>query len=263
VTSLPVRAFHGAVTLLLLYPSLVFALAAHRNLPCTDCHLTAPEPGEIQVLLDTVDSLCRSCHRIRVQNSHPTDFFPTRDLPEAFPLDYDSRLTCATCHDFHKSLSASGTYLLRGDLKGTEFCRSCHGPDQPLTGLRPQTVLEHLRGAFVAHGKSYTLPGSEEFDVDEVSLYCLSCHDGSMGPQARYCLPDRGEECTSHGIGMDFQRRAVMNPGLRSIESVSPLISLYQGRVGCASCHSLYFKEAALLTVERAQGYLCQQCHPK
>ncbi len=123
--------------------------------------------------------------------------------------------------------------------------------------------MHHLFAVFVAHAKAYTAPQMGNYMIDGISSGCLNCHDGQVGPFARYCLPSQGEQCTNHPIGVEYSLASATNLGLRSLESVSPLISLYEGRVGCASCHSHYSLEKKLLTVEKMQGILSQQCHPK
>jgi len=221
---------------------------------CDGCHLTDPAEG-VMVFNADIDILCRNCHDLPKINSHPSDIASEMAVPPGFWLDDSGRLNCATCHDPHPGLGEDAPFMLRGTARDIEFCRLCHPVSASDEGMP-------LAAVFVAHGRSYTLPVSGS-ELDKISADCLSCHEGSGGPHVDYCLllENMERNCTGHIIGADYAERAARNRGLRSLEGLSGNISLYEGKVGCASCHSIYSTEERKLVMNNSGSALCKECH--
>jgi len=51
-----------------------------------------------------------------------------------------------------------------------------------------------------------------------------------------------------------------MSP-LKPAEMLDERIRLFDSRVGCGTCHSLYSKRAALLVMSNSRSNLCLSCH--
>lgn len=243
--------------------TVVEAQQSHDSAACESCHLSSPTSGGIAIYTDDIDKLCSACHQVSVVNSHPSGFTPGRELPKIFWLDLGGKLNCATCHDFHPDESTSSPFLLRSSGHNTDFCKHCHAAAQPPPPGRPEMIMEHLGTSFVAHRKAYTQPKGNSSVLDGITTNCLDCHNGASGPIPEYCLPDDKAPCNSHMIGADYAIAAAVNGELRSLSDLSPLVSLYEGKVGCASCHSIYSSEDMLLVFNNKGSAICRECHLK
>lgn len=230
---------------------------------CEECHLVAPTAGQKGIFVYDIDYLCRRCHELSLKNSHPSEMAPSMKMPTGFLLDWQGRMTCGTCHDLHAENTVQNPYLLRGNVAGREFCALCH---QRL--LTAKGVHQAITG--IAHVKSWTPPDRETLGrvLDAVSVECISCHEGSVGPTASFSIA--GEETLSfqgrnfsHPIGMDYGEAASRNRQLRAPDYLSPLVSLYEGKVGCTSCHSPFSREADMLVISNRGSALCLECHLK
>ncbi|WP_020676271.1 cytochrome c3 family protein [Geopsychrobacter electrodiphilus] len=229
---------------------------------CETCHLTSPHKGSKNLFTMDIDTLCIECHDLALKNSHPTKMIPSMNVPEYFFLDWQGRVNCATCHDPHDKESKM---MLRSDARGRSFCETCHKGG----------VLQgrHVAASGMAHAKNWTPPSSDSIGqiLDPVSLECLVCHEGSVGPAAEVQIGSRssgqGLSYTgpgfSHPIGVDYGQAAARNKELRRLDDLSPLISLYEGKVGCASCHNQFSHEGDMLVFSNRGSALCLECHIK
>lgn len=222
---------------------------------CDRCHLS-PD-SEQMIFLRDIDYLCKDCHRENVF-SHPSGQRPNIEIPEQFPLDWAGRMTCATCHTVHEEKK----YLLRGTERGRRFCYSCHkGTFESHQGI------DHL-----AHSESAG-SGRDQQDagfltsIDSVSLECMGCHDSSVGSSASTKM--RGiwshDSGGSHPIGIAYMRAFMKKKGsLVHPSRMNPSVKLFDGKIGCGSCHNIFSKEKSLLTVKQGRrAGLCLSCHMK
>ena len=227
---------------------------------CGSCHLTEPEQGKPSRFARSISFLCLECHSVPRDNSHPIGIVPSMQVPEDFMLDWSGKMTCVTCHDPHSS--AENQYL-RTEARGQGFCNLCH------RGLLPMQD-PHVGTVSIAHSKQgiYNEDSSLAQILDRVSMECLSCHDGVIASDASYKIV--GEDAVtyqrdglSHPIGMDYRRSALRGRELRPVETLSPYIALYDGKVGCASCHNPYSGQHRMLTMNNTGSALCLECHIK
>lgn len=230
---------------------------------CEMCHLNDPVPGDPGLFVLDIDSLCSGCHLMPEKNSHPSRILPSQPVPEGFPLDWQGRVTCATCHDPHAEDFQSNPDLLRSEARGRYFCLLCH--ERLLADSN-----SHLGVGGMAHAKSSTQPDRETLErvLDRFSLECLECHDGLIGPDPGYrVLGDESltyrERMLSHPIGVDYREAARRSRHLKPMETLPPLISLYEGKVGCGSCHNPYSRELGMLVFSDRRSALCLSCHDK
>jgi len=229
---------------------------------CESCHLTSPRKGSKNIFTMDIDTLCIQCHELAVKNSHPTKMIPSMDVPGYFFLDWQGRINCATCHDPHDK---NRDTMLRTEARGRIFCELCH-KNGVLKG-------RHVAASGMAHSKNWTPPTAESFGqiLDRVSLECLVCHEGSVGPAADMQIGSRaaGQALSysgpgfTHPIGIDYAQAAARDKQLRRLDDLSPLVSLYEGKVGCASCHNQFSHEGDMLVFSNRGSALCLECHIK
>lgn len=230
---------------------------------CETCHLQEPQlQGETLIFNYDIDYLCNYCHEIPGTNSHPSQIFPSMAMPKGFPLDWQGRMTCATCHDPHLEAWGINPHLLRGGVTGRQFCALCH------SNLEEPGSEHHI--AEIVHAQNALTPTQEEINgyLDRISIECVSCHDGNVGKVINFQVAG-GETLTyegsslSHPIGMNYQEAQQQTKNLHPVESLSPLITLIDGKVGCSSCHNQYSTEPDFLTMSNRGSALCLECHDK
>lgn len=227
---------------------------------CNFCHMTLPKAGKVTKFSRSISFLCLECHNMPQENSHPIGMVPSMRVPEEFMLDWGGKMTCVTCHDPH---AAANNQYLRTETRGRNFCTLCH------RGLLPMQD-PHVGTVSIAHAKRGVYHDDSQLSqiLDPISMECLSCHDGVIASDASYKIIG-GDAVTyqreglSHPIGMDYRKSAMHDRELRPVEALSPYIALYDGKVGCASCHNPYSSQHRMLTMSNAGSALCLECHIK
>lgn len=219
---------------------------------CRQCHLSDPDGNELLFAAD-IDTLCRQCHTLAASNVHPSGVAIREPgaFPDGFWLDAEGRLNCATCHDPHPEAEREYPNLLRTAAEDKGFCEECHEPATPHTSV-----------TFVAHSKAYTPLTDAAAVADPVTRDCMLCHD-PKDPMATFCVLGQKGECSGHIVGAYYEQLAAGNPGLQDRQALPEAISLYEGRVGCASCHSIYSRQDKLLVIDNRESALCRSCHIK
>lgn len=230
---------------------------------CVACHLVEPKnKGEKLTFNYEIDYLCNYCHEMSGTNSHPSQIVPSMPMPPGFSVDWQGKMTCATCHDPHLDNWGVNPYLLRGGVSGRTFCALCHH--------ELQTPGSQHRIADIVHAKKEVHLSRNEVGgiLDRVSMECISCHDGAVGKVTNFSLSGEATltysgPSVSHPIGMNYSESAMYNRELRPIENLSPLITLIDGKVGCSSCHNQYSHELTMLVINNKGSALCLECHVK
>lgn len=230
---------------------------------CTLCHSITPDknnPQQNLVFVDAIDTLCSRCHTINQEKSHPVKVRPEKDIPLAGHLDKDGLLTCTTCHDVHKEDKTKDRSelpgLLWGHVRGRAFCSLCHNKEALDARWRHQTAIPYAH----SYGKLIQDEGGSL--LDKYSTECLSCHDGTISKVAQVEVRQGvwqhgiGE---SHPIGVDYPRSGAY----ASVESLPEEIRLFDGKIGCLSCHEIYNKEPHMLVMNNRKSRLCFTCHKK
>ncbi|MFQ5901062.1 MAG: cytochrome c3 family protein [Thermodesulfobacteriota bacterium] len=230
---------------------------------CTRCHLNIPEKGKKKIFIRDISRLCEDCHEEGKGLTHPVDIRPSMKIPSTFILDWKGEITCVTCHNAHGK-EGEGSYLLRVKMRGESFCRNCHDFIESGFGMHKGTVES-------AHfARRYRENDRGEF-IDESSRNCLNCHDAAF---SKDIFPGREINTgvfehnpglgLSHPIGADYfeTSRKYMGAYVRP-ESLNPEIRLFNGRVGCGSCHNPYSKRHFQLVMSNEHSALCFACHVK
>ena len=236
---------------------------------CQGCHLSDPL-GSPLIFVGGLEHLCRECHPIAQGNAHPSGVTPSSPLPAEFLWDprgdLDAELSCATCHAPHADADGN-PLLLRGEARGQAFCQRCHSEAVTAAG-------QHFAASSLAHPRTAAsaLTASEsslltlgDATIDPVSAECLTCHDGSGGPHASFCLLlQKGQGCGGHIVSADYASLANAKPEkLNPAAAVEGTLALYAGEITCLTCHSIYSHEGMMLAVGNRGSALCFVCHKK
>ncbi len=207
-------------------------------------------------------SACASCHAFSVGSSHPIDVEPAGAVPADLPLT-DGRVSCLTCHDEsatepHENRGGRRGPMLRRDPDTQGLCAACHSAG---------TTDRRFHGsAFTrAHTASDARSRYADSALDADSNACLSCHDGTVaGDAGRHVTSIRAGTAFEHPLGVELLTKNAGRPDevrFVSAASLDPRIRLFNGKVGCLSCHSVYSKHEKLLVMSNARSALCMSCH--
>lgn len=205
---------------------------------------------------------CINCHRMETGFSHPVGVIPSMPIPRHLPL-VNGRIGCATCHEGgsgadHTRSQLQKTSLLRDDGLGN-LCAQCHLGGGSRSWHTTQGKA-HLRW----EGRNSRSTGELLGGLDRESRDCLSCHDGTIARDVTASptgdLPDHAK---GHPIGSVYKAAA---PNRRTGEngytfSLDPRVRLFEGTVGCGSCHSPYSREENSLVMPNHGSRLCLTCH--
>ncbi|MDA8241706.1 MAG: cytochrome c3 family protein [Nitrospiraceae bacterium] len=227
---------------------------------CPKCHVDASENPK--VLVTSVTELCLPCHKKTIRkSSHPVDRVPVlARVPADLPLT-NGKITCNTCHNIHdkRRISAFGgqTYFLRRASAGREFCVACHE-----VGSQGSRHVEIVASAHI--GNRYTVTDASAL-LDPMSLDCIGCHDGTLAKLTNYKIGlgvwDHNQG--SHPIGVDYRECRMKSGQLRPLSRVSRRLRLFNGKIGCGTCHDIYSKNPAMLTMTNEGSRMCLSCHVK
>lgn len=224
---------------------------------CMRCHMDVE--NDPSALVSPVETLCAKCHRKGLKAaSHPINVRPeiTR-VPLDMPLSM-GLLTCNTCHNVHADrFTGFGekSYYLRRPYGGREFCISCH-EDNPIPS-------GHKRTLDIAHmGRKFRVT-DENQPLDGLSLGCIGCHDGTVAGNVDYVVGAGSWRHIegSHPIGVDYNESRMKAGGLAPLSRVDKRIRLFDGRLGCGTCHDPYSGLPGQLVMENVKSRLCTQCH--
>ena len=224
---------------------------------CAACHLDADKnPAGLKPMSN---SKCVSCHAdLKESRPHPVDITPDISVPADMPL-VRGKLGCITCHFFHPSSdkfrNRSGN-LLRRPGRGAVFCVECHQIDE-----REHIAFENI------HRDSYRRLSVGNSRLDIYTLQCVECHDKyldrSFGSFAGGG-PNRISGLSSHPVGVSLERIAAKKPRRFNFPHALPReIRLFNGKIGCGTCHNAFSKEKSMLVMNNWRSRLCLKCHKK
>jgi predicted CXXCH cytochrome family protein len=194
---------------------------------------------------------CTRCHQLDPLFSHPVGITPRHRLPDELPL-LGGRLACTTCHstrpdDGHDRRSPAGNPMLR---PAAASCRACHetrGSMHATDGVRAHLVTERSSST------------GTRFSLDLESMGCVGCHDGSVARAAMHRPFTSGDLGSGHPVGIDYgvSRRGSLRPE----GALDDRIRLFDGRLGCGTCHSPYAGGRGQLVIPNDRSRLCMGCH--
>ncbi len=203
---------------------------------------------------------CVSCHRFEPVQTHPTNVMASMSVPSSLPL-MGGFVTCLTCHDATADHATTRRPVgVRGGLTGPELCVQCHA------GASNSTKSIHsLRGA-KAHltSKSPLDRPAQPGAADGESVSCMACHDGSSASDAgSHALRRHGDDMLlDHPIGIPMRETGrSRDSDFKLNRHIDKRIRLFNGNLGCGSCHSIYSREPGLLVMNNRGSKLCLSCH--
>jgi len=257
----------------------------HFTLPCESCHDTTPvaaadisgAPDTAKLSTDTINRSCTSggCHDYDRTLNHPLDVevAAADRLPFYAPPEHANRINCLTCHMEQPAPvpAAEDDSGLLTVPDGDDLCVTCHmqeGNDGRIPGHWRFSDKAHLRP--INPGRRFTSQTSVSVArIDTESMTCVSCHDEITVtvPQEHETYRQRmirWSRMADHAIGMRYsaivaRQRGQFNYPLPDTDR----IRLFDGRVGCGSCHSLYASNPAYVVTRQNNGTLCRKCHIK
>ncbi|QXE93145.1 cytochrome c3 family protein [Geomonas subterranea] len=105
---------------------------------------------------------------------------------------------------------------------------------------------------------------------DDLSVGCLSCHDGVGASQINVDFRDRPSDRRSmvnsfssdHPLGMTYDAYVAANRGYKPVGSNTKMIFV-NGKVGCLTCHDPLNTEKGHLVMSDYGSALCKTCHDK
>ena len=256
----------------------------HFQLSCNTCH-TSNSAGPVSVSENSrnigevrgdINKLCASsgCHDFEPSLNHPVGVRPSGMVPKDMPLDSYSRITCLTCHSQPEPSVASNYIddsrerLLRRP-EGTQFCGSCH-TQMGGTSQKQSHWQFSTRAHLDSINPQSSTPDSSQIigGLDAESRMCLGCHDN-----VSVTIPSDNEtsrqrklrwrNMSDHPIGMNYDNVAMRRPRHYRYPLFDQRIRLFNGRIGCGSCHSPYSQTKNDLTVRNENSVLCLKCHNK
>jgi predicted CXXCH cytochrome family protein len=246
--------------LLISISAVVYAISGQphlfRKTECSLCHTDAKARPDL--IKPTVTLACESCHtRMNLQQSHPTDVYPDRPIPEDMPL-LDGKLTCLTCHYTHPKDNMQfiqSDKFLRRMSRGIYFCGICHDIDK-----NNHIVVENV------HPGTYN-ETNRNIRLDSLSLACIQCHDtyirapvSSLGAGTW----NHYKKELNHPVGISLDRAAMRNRrNFHSAAEVSQELELYNGNIGCGTCHNIFSGNRKMLVMDNRGSRLCLICHIK
>lgn len=224
---------------------------------CVLCHSNVKDdPGSIK---PTITLACNACHlKLEQKKSHPSDVYPTMQVPEDMPLT-DGKLTCITCHYVHPEDNiqhlTDNRLFLRRQSRGIFFCTICHKIDK-----NRHIVFENV------HTGTYKVT-DRTTRIDRVSLECIECHDTyAKSPEAALGAGtwNHSNKEYNHPIGVSYNKitSKKMNK-FRPEGMLSKEVRLFNGKIGCGTCHNIYSQEKKMLAVNNRGSRLCLECHIK
>lgn len=222
---------------------------------CIMCHVDEKnDPGNIKPFLTNA---CEDCHRnVKETQSHPTDVYATIPVPKDMPLT-DGMLTCITCHYVHPKKGKQlieKHYLLRRLVRGPLFCSICHELNE-----KRHVVVENI------HPGSFKVT-DRKMSIDRISLECIECHDTYFKDQKDLIGAGTWKHSNkmSHPIGIRYEEVSTkkMND-YRPVSMLRKEVALFEGKIGCGTCHSIYSSNRAMLVMDNYRSRLCLECHIK
>jgi predicted CXXCH cytochrome family protein len=234
---------------------------------CSICHVD--EKSAPMNLNPGITSGCETCHsELKKTQSHPTDMYPSLSIPKDLPL-IEGRLTCITCHYVHpaeKNLfikkhyflrRQKKHYFLRRQVRGPYFCSVCHKLDEKGHII---FISENV------HAGSYKVTDTTTL-IDRMSLECIECHDRYITEPVDSLGAGKWEHFnkkSTHPIGVSYKKiRARKMREYQPASMLRPEIRLFDGKIGCGTCHNIYSKESFILVMSNRESRLCLECHIK
>ncbi len=250
-----------------------FKLHHFDNKQCGDCHnfpSASATPGTNKGLWKTgvdINQSCSSsdCHEYESSMNHPMGF-----SAKIATQGGRGEITCLTCHGSEQAAGADNGEERSLHTPDEGICQSCHGR---LAGSLKQrshckfSTKAHLVNLTPGNVSDKTSGGLTASGIDSESRDCVTCHDEISITipgfnESRREKAERYKNMSDHPIGMDYQQNLSVNRMyFNELSGEGDKIRLFDGKIGCGSCHSLYSQTASNLVIEYKGAKLCRTCH--
>ncbi len=240
----------------------------HNAGQCRTCHLDNPTmPGSggersRTTLVRDADQICKSCHEVKEGLSHPSGVAMSWTPPETMPLDWAGRLTCVTCHYMHAEGKSDKTgFMIRTETVGREFCEKCHSDMKDAEGGKHRQFLDK------SHMETPDTAAQDRASLDFLSRECLGCHVGRIQQtyspltERRITVFQHGQIQSTHPIAVDYPPVGVDAMRYTDTKLLDKRIHLYNGKIGCGTCHEPFTMQKSGLVMANSEDQLCLQCH--
>lgn len=201
---------------------------------------------------------CSTCHQFEAGLTHPVKVALSSGMTTTLPLEHGT-VGCTTCHDPRADHGTAGSRV-GTRLESRSLCADCHSP------ASIDRAASHASIATRAHLVSRSPPRKTHEPVsigpDTETKSCLTCHDGVASSDAAAFGAGHRDEPSDHPIGVRMSgNTGSVGSDFRMASQISPRIRLFDGTVGCGSCHSPYSSERAQLVLNNQGSSLCLSCH--
>lgn len=203
---------------------------------------------------------CVACHHFEPVLTHPTNVMASMPVPPGLPL-MGGLVTCLTCHDASAEHATTRQQVgLRTGADAQGLCMQCHqGASNTTKSIHAlRTGIAHLntKHPYDSHAASGVLDGE--------SASCMACHDGTTASDAgsHAVRTSEGEPIPDHPIGIPMRETARnRDRDFRLSHRNDKRIRLFDGAIGCGSCHSVYSRDPGQLVINNRGSKLCLSCH--
>jgi predicted CXXCH cytochrome family protein len=206
--------------------------------------LTAPGPEH-----------CTACHAFVEVLSHPVGTVAAGAVPPQLPLE-SGQVVCTTCHTV-VAHEGRGTGLMLRTQDG-QLCALCHADSA-------NGATAHTSDVFRAHPQPSTPLTMLGEALNPGSVNCLTCHDGMSAQAAEPHIAAQARAAgTPPGHAGLVYRATSEEPtcgGLVDMARLDQRVRLFDQRVQCESCHSVYARNRYLLVLDNTRSGLCTSCH--
>lgn len=178
------------------------------------------------------------------------------------------------------SQAAPGIKDSAHDLSATEseICIVCHTPHNADVTIADAPLWNHtLTAAPYTLYASPTLTATDLAQPTGVSKLCLSCHDGTVAPDAFGGQAGTALKLTastgglgtnlkmSHPISFSYTAEIATTDGELADPATLPAGWVNGGKFECSSCHDVHNKAgfSSMLLKENTASALCLTCHNK
>ncbi len=136
--------------------------------------------------------------------------------------------------------------------------------DQTKDDQTEESILSYLKIT-----DNYASKQNNVNKIDYFSTKCLVCHDEVNAKMGEVVIKDNPgnkrirQLASNHPIGMTYNRYASHGKGFKSTALFNNNIKLFDGKVGCLTCHNPINPEKRHLVMSDAKSALCLTCHDK
>lgn len=243
-------------------------LLHHFEMECNYCHDNSGNNGNSGPVTKNINNLCTSnCHNYDTEMNHPVNVTSPKGPSEGLPL-VNNRITCLTCHS--KESDPLGEPMLE-TKRDSQLCITCHA--QMPGDLKQRS---HWQSSMQAHLGSINEESTTSINIKSVSTDaidiesngCIGCHSDKTVTiipfsETHSQKRQRWGTMKDHPIGINYEdvatKKATVYPYRYPI--VNSKIRLFNGKVGCGSCHSLYADNKNNVIASDNSTSLCKDCH--